>query len=126
VSALLAQTGTRVLVPGGAVFREQDIILSAAGDDLMPRFYATKLFMGATAVGPQGIMQPDVVLVASERRLIDRAEQLILLVDSSKFQGPSGNVLCGIEDIDVLVTDSGIGASHRKMLESAGVRIVVA
>ena len=126
VSALLAQTGTRVLVPGGAVFREQDIILSAAGDDLMPRFYATKLFMGATAVGPQGIMQPDVVLVASERRLIDRAEQLILLVDSSKFQGPSGNVLCGLDDIDIVVTDAGIGASHRRMLESAGVQIIIA
>ena len=126
VSALLAQTGTRVLVPGGAVFREQDIILSAAGDDLMPRFYATKLFMGATAVGPQGIMQPDIVLVASERRLIDRAEQLILLVDSSKFQGPSGNVLCGLEEIDVVVTDAGIGTAHRKMLKAAGVQVFVA
>jgi DeoR family ulaG and ulaABCDEF operon transcriptional repressor len=126
VSALLAQAGTRVLVPGGAVFREQDIILSAAGDDLMPRFYATKLFMGATAVGPQGIMQPDVVLVASERRLIDRAEQLILLVDSSKFQGPSGNVLCGLEEIDVVVTDAGIGAAHRKMLDASGVQVFVA
>jgi DeoR family ulaG and ulaABCDEF operon transcriptional repressor len=126
VSTLLAQAGTRVLVPGGAVFREQDIILSASGDDLMPRFYATKLFMGATAVGPQGIMQPDVVLVASERRLIDRAEQLILLVDSSKFQGPSGNIVCGLNEIDVVVTDSDIGAQHRKMLESAGVRIIVA
>jgi DeoR family ulaG and ulaABCDEF operon transcriptional repressor len=125
VNALLAQSGTRVLVPGGAVFREQDIILSAAGDDLMPRFYATKLFMGATAVGQQGIMQPDVVLVASERRLIERAEQLILLVDSSKFQGPSGNVLCGLDQIDVVVTDSGIGGSHRKMLESAGVKIIL-
>ena len=40
-------------------------------------------------------MQPDIVLVAAERRLIDRADQLILLVDSSKFEGPSGNVVCG-------------------------------
>lgn len=126
VNALLPQPGTRILVPGGAVFREQDIILSASGDDLMPRFHATKVFMGATAVGPQGIMQPDVVLVASERRLIDRAEQLILLVDSSKFQGPSGNIVCGLEEIDVVVTDSGIGRDHRKMLESAGVRVIVA
>ena len=126
VSTLLKQSDTRVMVPGGAVFREQDIILSASGDDLMPRFYATKLFMGATAVGQQGIMQPDVVLVASERRLIDRAEQLILLVDSSKFQGPSGNIVCGLNDIDIVVTDSGIGSQHRRMLESAGIRVIVA
>jgi DeoR family ulaG and ulaABCDEF operon transcriptional repressor len=126
VSALLGQTDTRVLVPGGSVFREQDIILSASGDDLMPRFYATKLFMGATAVGPQGIMQPDTVLVASERRLIDRAEKLILVVDSSKFQGPSGSVVCSLGEIDAVVTDSGIENHHRKMLESAGVKIIIA
>lgn len=126
VSALLGQADTRVLVPGGSVFREQDIILSAAGDDLMPRFYASKLFMGATAVGPQGIMQPDTVLVASERRLIDRAEQLILVVDSSKFQGPSGSVVCGLGEIDIVVTDARIEARYRKMLESAGAQIVIA
>ena len=45
INALLPQAGTRVLVPGGSVFREQNIILSATGDDLMPRFHAPKLFM---------------------------------------------------------------------------------
>jgi DeoR family ulaG and ulaABCDEF operon transcriptional repressor len=46
-------------------------------------------------------------------------EQLILLVDSSKFQGPSGNIVCGLDEIDIVVTDSGIERHHRKMLESA-------
>jgi DeoR family ulaG and ulaABCDEF operon transcriptional repressor len=125
VSALLPQPGTRVLVPGGQVFREQNIVLSASGDDLMPRFHAPKLFMGATSVGPHGVMQPDIVLVAAERRLIDRAEQLILLVDSSKFQGPSGNVVCALEDVDVVVTDPAIEPRHREMLAAAGVRLIV-
>lgn len=126
INALLPQTGTRVLVPGGAVFREQDIILSATGDDLMPRFHAPKLFMGATSVGAQGIMQPDIVLVAAERRLIDRADQLVLLVDSTKFEGPSGNVVCGLDEVDIVVTDAGIRREHRAMLEAAGVRVIVA
>jgi DeoR family ulaG and ulaABCDEF operon transcriptional repressor len=81
--------------------------------------------MGATSVGPHGVMQPDIVLVAAERRLIDRAEQLILLVDSSKFQGPSGNVVCALEDVDVVVTDPAIEPRHREMLAAAGVRLIV-
>src|SRR5438105_1689040 len=97
VSALLPQSGTRITVPGGAVFREQNIILSAPGDDLMPRFHAPKLFMGAASVGPQGLMQADVVLVAAERRLIDRAQQLIELVDSSNVCSSSGHVVWPIE-----------------------------
>jgi DeoR family ulaG and ulaABCDEF operon transcriptional repressor len=126
VSALLPQESTRITVPGGAVFREQNIILSAAGDDLMPRFHAPKLFMGAAAVGSQGIMQADIVLVAAERRFIDRAEKLILLVDSSKFEGSSGHVVCDLAEIDILVTDRGISPSHREMLEGSGIEVIVA
>jgi DeoR family ulaG and ulaABCDEF operon transcriptional repressor len=126
VSALLNQGGTRILVPGGTVFREQNIILSATGDDLMPRFHAPQLFMGAAAVGLQGVMQADVVLVAAERRLIERAEQLILLVDSSKFQSSSGNVVCELKEVDVVVTDRGIGTEHVAMLEAAQIKVIIA
>jgi DeoR family ulaG and ulaABCDEF operon transcriptional repressor len=126
VNALLPQAGTRILVPSGTVFREQNIILAAAGEESMPRFHAPKLFMGAASVGPQGVMQQDVVLVAAERRLIDRAEQVILLVDSAKFASGSGTIVCGLDEVDVLVTDAGIAPEHAAMVRAAGVELVVA
>lgn len=126
VTALLPQPGTKILLPSGAVFREQNIILAPAGEESMPRFHAPKLFMGAAAIGAQGVMQADVVLVAAERRLIDRAEQVILLVDSSKFAGSSGTIVCGLDEIDVVITDVGIDPAMRQVLEQAGVEVVVA
>jgi DeoR family ulaG and ulaABCDEF operon transcriptional repressor len=126
VSALLPQAGTRILVPSGTVFREQNIILAASGEDSMPRFHAPRLFMGAAAIGPQGVMQADVLLVAAERRLIDRADEIVMLVDSSKFLGPSGNVVCDLAEIDVIITDSGISERDRKMIEDAGIRLIAA
>ena len=126
VNALLPQEGTRILLPSGAVFREQNIILAPSGEDSMPRFHAPKLFMGAAAVGPQGIMQPDVVLVAAERRLIDRAEEVILLVDSSKFGSSSGAIVCGLDEVGVVVTDSGVDPAMAEALRNAGVRVLIA
>ena len=126
VNALMQQPRTRVLIPGGSVFREQNIVLAAVGEDLMPRFHAPKLFMGAAAVGARGVMQADVVLVAAERRLIERAEEVILLVDSSKFQGSSGIVVCDLSEVDVVVTDKGIQKRDQQMLQSAGIKLVVA
>lgn len=125
VNALLPQEGTRILLPSGAVFREQNIILAPSGEDSMPRFHAPRLFMGAAAIGPQGVMQADVILVAAERRLIDRADEVILLVDSSKFGSSSGGIVCTLDEIDVLVTDSGLRGEDRAMLEAAGVRVIV-
>lgn len=126
VNALLPQAGTRILVPSGSVFREQNIILAPAGEDSMPRFHAPKLFMGAAAVGPQGVMQADVVLVAAERRLIDRAEQVILLVDSSKFQSSSGAIVCSLDEVDVIVTDAGADPEVLRLIEQQGLRIIIA
>lgn len=126
IDALLPQAGTRLLVPSGVIFREQNIILAPAGEESMPRFHAPKLFMGAAAVGPQGVMQQDVILVAAERRLIDRAEQLVLLVDSSKFTSSSGAIVCALDEIDILVTDDGVLPHMAEMVRQAGVELIVA
>lgn len=126
VSALIGQRGTRVLVPSGAVFPEQSIILSVFGEDGMPRFHAPKLFMGAASIGPQGLMQADVVLVAGERRLIERADEVIVLADASKFEASSGNVVCALEEIDAIITDSRIKPKTADMIAKAGVKLLIA
>lgn len=126
VSALINQAGTRVLIPSGAVFPEQSIILSVFGEEGMPRFHAPKLFMGAAALGPAGLMQADPVLVAVERRLIDRAEEIIVMADADKFKAPSGHVVCALDEIDIIVTDDRIDPGQVRELENAGVRVIIA
>ncbi len=126
VGALLQQAGTRILVPSGTVYREQNIILAPPNEESMPRFYAPKLFMGAAAVGPYGVMQADDVLVAAERRLIERAEEVILLVDSSKFNSSSGTIVCDLNEVHTIVTDRNIPAVMVRHIEDAGVRLVIA
>lgn len=125
VHALGMQSGTRVLVPGGAVFPEQNIILPLFGEDLTPAFYAPKLFMGAAALNARGLLQDDVVLVASERRFMERAETVIVLADASKFENSSGNVVCPLEEIDILITDARISEQNAQSIESAGIRLIV-
>ncbi|MEZ5742762.1 MAG: DeoR/GlpR family DNA-binding transcription regulator [Sphingomonadaceae bacterium] len=126
VNALLPQEGTRILLPSGTLFREQNIVLAPAGEDSMPRFHAPKLFMGAAAIGSQGIMQADAVLVSAERRLIDRAEKVIVLADSSKFQSSSGAIVCGLDEIDVLVTDQGITQETARSIKDADIELILA
>ena len=126
VSALLPQDNTRITVPAGTLFREQNIILSPFDNDGMDRYHAAKLFMGAAFVGRHGLMQTDVLLVQVEHRMLARADELVVLVDSSKFDAPAGHVVCSLEDIDVLVTDDGLADTHAKMLEQHGIKILIA
>ncbi|MAK60244.1 MAG: DeoR family transcriptional regulator [Ponticaulis sp.] len=125
VHALSNQPGTRVLIPGGAVFPEQNIVLPMFGEDLTPAFHAPKLFLGCSAIGMSGLMQDDVVLVASQRRFIERAEQVILLADATKFEKSSGNVVCPLSRIDILITDDRLTDRQANMIEEKGVTLKI-
>jgi DeoR family ulaG and ulaABCDEF operon transcriptional repressor len=123
---LLRHSKNNVIVPGGTVYREQNIILSPFENDLSRNFYARKMFMGAQGVGPHGIMEADPLLIQAEQKLIGQADELIVMVDSSKFRARSSLILCPLERVDAVITDRGILDEDREMLEAAGVRLIVA
>jgi DeoR family ulaG and ulaABCDEF operon transcriptional repressor len=124
VSALLHQEKTRVSLPAGTLFREQNIVLSPFDDDGSAHFLASTMFIGAAGVGREGLMQTDVILLRAERRLMARAKSLVLLADSSKFQSPSGEAVCGWDSIDTVITDDGLAAADARMVRRAGVALI--
>lgn len=126
VSALLQQPSTSVLIPGGTVFREQNIVLNPFEDVSAQSFHAARMFIGAAAVGRHGLMQSDIILVQAEGKLLRLADQVVVLVDSSKFSASAGHRLCELSNIHTLVTDSGISDASAKMIEDAGIRLIVA
>ena len=123
---LLHHSKNTVLVQGGTIYREQNIILSPFENDVSKNFYARKMFMGAQGIGPRGLMEADPLLIQAELKLISQADELIVLVDSSKFSGRSSLVLCGLDRMTTVITDRGIHDEDRQMLETAGVGLVIA
>lgn len=123
---LLHHSKNSVMVPGGTIYREQNIILSPFENDVSRNFYARKMFMGAQGVGPHGIMEADPLLIQAEQKLISQADELIILVDSSKFRARSSLILCALEGVHTVITDRGVRDEERLMLETAGARVIVA
>jgi DeoR family transcriptional regulator, ulaG and ulaABCDEF operon transcriptional repressor len=124
VSALLQQPNTGVSIPGGVVFREQNIVLDPFVDATTRIFHASRMFIGAAAVSRHGLMQSDIILVQAERKLLNLADQLIALIDSSKFAASAGHLLCELTRVHTLITDTGIDDASAKMVEGAGVKLV--
>lgn len=82
--------------------------------------------MGALGLGPLGLMETDPLLIQAEQKLIDQADELVVLADSSKFTRRSSLILCGLNRIATVITDSGMAASDARMLEEAGVSVIIA
>ncbi len=123
---LLKHSKNTVMVSGGAIYREQNIILSPFENDVTRNFYARRMFMGAQGIGPLGLMEADPLLIQAEQKLIGQADELIVLVDSTKFAQRSSLVLCGLDRISTLITDEGIPDAAAAMLDAADVKLIVA
>ena len=122
---LLKNSHNSVMLSGGIVYREQNIVLSPFENDVTRNFYARRMFMGAQGIGPLGLMEMDPLLIQAEEKLIGQADELIVLVDSSKFANRSSLVLCPLSRIDTLITDDGIDDRSAAMLEAAEVTLIV-
>jgi len=123
---LLKHSKNTVMLSGGTIYREQNIILSPFENDVTRNFYARRMFMGAQGLGPLGLMEGDPLLIQAEQKLIDQADELVVLIDSSKFRLRSSLILCGLSRIATVITDDGIEDREAKMLEDAGVSLIVA
>lgn len=123
---LLKHSSCRVMLPAGTVYREQSIILSPFENDGIGHFYARHMFMGAQGVSALGIMEADSLIIQSEQRLMRQAEELVLLVDSSKFGARSSMVLCPLERAATIITDEGLSDEGRRLIEDAGIKLIIA
>ncbi|PRX10708.1 UNVERIFIED_ORG: DeoR family transcriptional regulator [Martelella mediterranea] len=123
---LLKHSKNTVMLSGGVIYREQNVILSPFENDVTRNFWAKRMFMGAQGIGPLGLMEADPLLIQAEQKLIDQAEELVILVDSSKFKQRSSLILCDLKRISTVITDSGLQASDARMLEEAGVSVIIA
>jgi DeoR/GlpR family transcriptional regulator of sugar metabolism len=123
---LLKNSKNTIMLSGGAIYREQNIILSPFDNDVTRNFYAKRMFMGAQGLGALGLMEADPLLIQAEQKLIGQADELVVLADSSKFSARSSMILCPLERISTVVTDEGIPDHAVNMLEQADIKLVVA
>ena len=123
---LLKHSNCAVLLPAGAVYREQGLILSPFEADGIAHFRARRMFMGAQGISAVGIAEADPLVIQSEQRLMKQADELVVLVDSTKFASRSSLVIAPLERAQILITDEGISDAAAQMVEAAGPRLVVA
>ncbi len=124
VTKLLATSRNRVTVPGGTIYREQNMVLSPFNEDAGEHFWARTMFTGCFGINRFGMMETDPLIVASQARLLKRCEQLIVLADSRKLRQRSSMIVTGLERITTLVIDEGAPEEELKVFRTAGVKIV--
>ncbi len=60
------------------------------------------------------------------QRMIAASLRTIVLADSSKFGKRGFGKICTLDQVDVIITDSGISPSVAKTIEEAGIELIIA
>jgi DeoR family transcriptional regulator, ulaG and ulaABCDEF operon transcriptional repressor len=122
---LINTSQNRIVLPGGEVYREQGIILSPFDEDAIQHFTASKMFMSCYSISAMGIIEGDPLIARAEAKLLDRADKLIVVADSSKFAQRGSMVVCPLTRVHTLITDSGLPAATRASLQESGVHLTI-
>ena len=103
---------------------------AAVGGDTvhaLERLRVDVAFVGTNGITAEhGLSTPDHDEAAAKRAMVRAARRVVCLADSSKAGTETAIRFAGLDEVDVLVTDSGISAADRSAYEDAGVEVVVA
>lgn len=95
--------------------------------DALSRIRADVAFVGTNGLTlAHGLSTPDQTEAATKSAIVGCAQRVIVVADSSKIGQERTIRFASLSDIDVLVTDDGIGDDRRADLEAAGLEVVVA
>jgi DeoR family ulaG and ulaABCDEF operon transcriptional repressor len=123
---LINNSMNRIVMPGGEVYREQGIILSPFDEDAIQHFTASKMFMSCYSVTGMGIIEGDPLIARAEAKLLSRADQLIVIADSSKFEPRGSMAVCQFSRVHTLITDDGAPSHMLEQIRARGVNVLVA
>ena len=123
---LLATSRNRITLPGGTIFREQNIVLSPFENDTVASFWGNKLFVGCYGLNRFGMMEADPLIVQAQTKLLKRSEHVIVMADSSKLRRKSSMIVVGLDRINTIVTDDSARPEELEDFRAAGIKVIVA
>lgn len=127
VNQLINLPKINVIIPGGYLRTNSMSLVGPLAEENFKKFYVDKAFIGVDGLDTRhGVYTPNFDEAHLNEIMIEISREVILVVDSSKFQRRSLAFICTINAIDTVVTDSGISKEDQKRLEDAGVKVIIA
>ena len=115
-----------LIITGGLMYGRYGVLLGPTAENFISTVHASKMFFSSAGILGGTLYNQNLLLVAAEKRMMEQSQQVVLLADSEKFGQQALAELCNLSEIDVVVTEEGLTAEHRKAIEGAGCELIVA
>lgn len=115
-----------ILMCGGTYRAKSGSLHGILAESTFDKFSFDKLFIGADGFDLELGSTTFNEVHGVSKAMSNAATRIILLMDSSKFNRRSPNIVCPIEKIDVIITDKGIDPKIHNALIKKGIQVILA
>ncbi|HEY4336395.1 MAG TPA: DeoR/GlpR family DNA-binding transcription regulator [Puia sp.] len=123
---LIKHPNVEVIQLGGFLRRSSSSVTGTYAEATLNDFFCTKLFLGVDGIDLEfGLTTTNSMEAQLNKLMIARSQKVIVLSDSTKFGKRGFGRICGLEEVDHIITDSGITDLYKKDLESLGIEVTI-
>lgn len=116
---------TDIIQLGGSVRKSSYSVAGIFSELILDHFYCSKLFLGVDGLDLDfGISTTNAQEAQLNKKMIESAQKVIVLTDSSKFGRKSFGKITDLSKIDVIITDQ-ITESYKDSLEALGIKVII-
>lgn len=127
VTELSAHSGLCLVLLGGIYKPATGATIGPLTNRTLKDLHVDKFFLGCNAFTISGgLMTADMADAETRKEMIKVASQVIVLADSTKFGKTSFVSVARIEEIDIVITDSGVDPQIVEDLQNRGVQVLLA
>ncbi|MEX6686734.1 DeoR/GlpR family DNA-binding transcription regulator [Danxiaibacter flavus] len=124
--ALIKKPDIEVIQLGGIIRKTSTSVSGPFAQQMLTQFACSKLFLGVDGIDIQyGCTTSNMMEANINQSMIQAAEETIILTDSSKFGKRGFGRICNFDQVDRIITDSGVSERTVKSLEDMGVEVMV-
>ncbi|MDD7305350.1 MAG: DeoR/GlpR family DNA-binding transcription regulator [Peptoniphilaceae bacterium] len=124
---LLYNKSINLIFAGGKMHRESGFFESPEGLKLIEGIRASKVFLSAAGVHKDlGLTCANSYEIEAKKTIIKNSVEVILLVDSSKFDQVKSAYFCDLDQVDTIITDRGINDEWKKIIKDKNIKLIIA
>jgi DeoR family fructose operon transcriptional repressor len=115
-----------VIVSGGVIYPRLGVLVGPLAVESFSKIHADVAVMSSGGLSLDGITNSHGLLIDIQRAMIHAAQKVIFCLDHTKLGRKSVLPLCGLDSVDVIVTDEGAPANLVAELQAREIQVVLA
>ena len=115
-----------LILAGGLMYPRYGVFLGPMAETMLASIHTKTMFLSVAGVFGNQMYNQNQLLVEVERRMMQQAQHVVLLIDSGKFGQQALVKLGSLDQIDTVVCDQALAAEHQQVIRDSGCELILA